>query len=45
VLRSVAELAANPRLYIIAGGGPERERLDGLARETGIAIAFDAGRR
>jgi glycosyltransferase involved in cell wall biosynthesis len=39
VLRSVAELAAEyPRLgYIIAGGGPERERLDGLARELGIA--------
>ena len=39
VLRSVAELAAEyPGLgYIIAGGGPERERLDGLARELGIA--------
>lgn len=39
VLRSVAELAAEyPGLrYIIAGDGPERARLDGLARELGIA--------
>jgi phosphatidyl-myo-inositol dimannoside synthase len=39
VLRSVADLAAEyPGLkYIIAGGGPERERLDSRARELGIA--------
>jgi glycosyltransferase involved in cell wall biosynthesis len=38
VLRSVAELAAEyPGLrYIVAGNGPERARLDGLARELGI---------
>jgi len=39
VLRSVAELAAEyPGLrYIVAGDGPERARLDGLAQELGIA--------
>jgi phosphatidylinositol alpha-1,6-mannosyltransferase len=39
VLRSVADLAAEyPGLrYIIAGDGPERARLEGLARELGIA--------
>ena len=39
VLRSVAELAAEyPGLrYIVAGEGPERDRLDGLAQELGIA--------
>ncbi len=39
VLRSVAELAAEyPGLrYIVAGDGPERVRLDRLARELGVA--------
>ena len=39
VLRSVAELTPEyPGLqYIVAGDGPERARLDGLARELGIA--------
>jgi phosphatidylinositol alpha-1,6-mannosyltransferase len=39
VLRSVADLAVEyPGLsYIIAGGGPERERLECRARELGIA--------
>jgi phosphatidylinositol alpha-1,6-mannosyltransferase len=39
VLRSVAELAGEyPGLqYIVAGDGPERARLDGLARELGMA--------
>ena len=39
VLRSVADLAAeHPGLrYIIAGDGPERERLNALAEELGIA--------
>jgi phosphatidylinositol alpha-1,6-mannosyltransferase len=46
VLRSVAELAADyPGLgYIVAGGGPERARLDALARDLGIADS-NAGRR